>query len=73
MPGIEDLYTWLGGDERERFDRLIVQLKNGLGNLENADANWGALTNAQKDQAQRIAVRNVARMTRILLFRLEAE
>jgi hypothetical protein len=40
--------------------------------LENADANWAGLSAAQKDAAQRLALRVTAKLVRLQFGRLEA-
>lgn len=73
MPGMLDQYGWLGGEERPRLERMIDRLTETMVTLENADKNWDTITVVQQLAAQRLAVRNVARLTRIVLAQFEAE
>lgn len=50
---------------------LITKVISALDQLEQADNNWSSLTPAQKDAAQRLAVRVSAKLTRLYLNRLD--
>lgn len=52
---------------------LHTKVRNAIATLENADTNWGSLSNAQKDAALRLAVRTAAKLARLVARQLDSD
>lgn len=64
--------VWKPGSAGANQELIVGKITAALDQLELADANWATLTAAQKDAAQRFAVRVSAKLSRLVLGRLDA-
>lgn len=58
--------------EQTEEDNARTRASDAIQTLENAHANWGSLTNAQKDSALKLVVIVVAKIGRLILRKFDA-
>lgn len=69
-----DEYRQLTGEEElDRDNRMRTLAANAIATLEGFDANWSTMTAAQRNNANQITIRILAKLLRLTFRRLEAE
>lgn len=63
----------VGSEEVDRDGRMQTLAANAIATLEGYDANWGSMTTAQRNAANQVTIRILAKLLRLTFRRLEAE